>query len=450
MADDIFKPYLSDPMVKKIPPNVLSRLNDKQLNDVIRAVDQMTRGVREFVLSNPLRTYQRHAGHFSSAVSLARALAFLDAAHSTHSVNDIVERVWNVTPTTSQRSSFNTSLNGTVIPHLISDGIIQFDPTKKKIEKVMPYQVGSKLYVRNNFLLNTKLFSEQKNHFDIMYRIQDFPELTNDLEANSPNWADFARDYGALSDIDIIRPISVTGREFTFAKAYVLGEKALNTWQTVLEEANEVRVALKQLLITTGEFGGYITQSEIVEATGWNQRVVNRLIRHVDNMGLAQRTRTLQLEDALSRPTSGTLLGLNYYEYNNAADILRLIRSVPESTDILVKIQNRDSVTEDELIDEFEVAVVQKVRNSLDQVGLISKDAITEGVLTIAPNKGGKELLSDVLTVAANSRKITGPEYDIKDKLSSFFDKIDEDRVQKEAVQIKLDFYGIEAEETRK
>ncbi|AGB01366.1 hypothetical protein Metfor_0286 [Methanoregula formicica SMSP] len=410
----------------------------------------MIRGVREFVLSNPLRNYERHAGHFSSAVSLARALAFLDVAHSTRSLSEIKERVWNVTPTTSQRASFNTSLRDTVIPHLINDGLIQLDASGQRILQVMPYPISSKLYVFNNFLNNAKLFEEQQNHFDIINRVQDFPELTDTLEANSPRRYLFSRDYNALESVDVIRSHSISGRTFTFAKSYITGDKSLDTWKTVLDTTDVVRVGLRDLLVLQGECGGFITQNEIAEATGKNHRLVNRLIRHMDNMGLAQKTRTLQMEDALSRPTSGTLLNMNYYEYNNAAATLCLVRSVPESIGILVKLEKQGTLTEEELIDEYEIPVVQQVRNTLDLIGLISKDAQSEGIIQIAPNKNGKEFLSDVLTVAAKSRKVTDPEYDIKNKLASMFEKIDEQKLEREAIQVKLDFFNAEAEELRK
>jgi hypothetical protein len=437
-------------MVSKISPSVLSSLNKPELNNVIRAEDQIIRGVREFVLSNPLRNYQRHAGHFSSAVSLARALAFLDVAHSTRSINEIIEKIWNVTPTTSQRASFNSSLGGTVIPHLVDDGLIQLDPSKQRVLNVMPYPVSSKLYVLNNFLHNPKLYQEQQNHFGIINRVQDFPELTDTLEANASCRSLFARDYGALESIDVIRSYSVTGRNFTFAKSYITGDKSLETWQTILDTTDIVRVGLRDLLVLQGEFGGFITQNEIAEATGMNQRIVNRLIRHIDNMGLAQKTRTLQMEDALSRPTSGTLLNMNYYEYNNAAATLCLVRSVPDSIAILAKLERLGVLKEDELIDEFEIPVVQQVRNTLDLIGLISKDAQSEGIIQIAPNKNGKEFLSDVLTVAAKSRKVTDPNYDIKNILVSRFEKIDDNKLAEEAIQLKLDFFKVEAEESRK
>ena len=450
MTSNIFEPYLSDPLVSSIPRDILLKLNEEELNDIIRAEDQIIRGVREFVLSNPLRTYERHAGHFSSAVSIARALVFLDVAHYTKSVNEIVERVWRVTPTTSQRPSFNTSLTNTVIPNILSSGLIQLDSTGQRISRVMPYPISSKLYVRNNFLLKPRLFNEQKNHFDIIHNVQDFPELTVELEAHSPNHEYFGRDYNALSSIDVIRPVSVGGREFTFAKSYITGEKTLETWATVLDTADTVRRGLRDLLILQGEFGGFITQNEIAEATGMGDRLVNRLIRHIDNMGLAQRTHTLQLEDALSRPTSGTLIGMNYYEYNNAAATLCLVRSVPDSINILVKLEKLETLTEEELIDEFGIPVVQQVRNTLDLIGLISKDAQSEGILQIAPNKCGKEFLSDVLTVAAQSRKVTDPDYDFKNKLASMLGGIDETRLEREAGQVKLEFFEAETKEARK
>jgi len=450
MTDDIFKPYLSDPMVQKIPGSTLSHLNDPFLNDVIRALDQITGGVRDFVKLNPLRTYQRHAGHFSSAISIARAFAFLDFAHSTQSVNEIVERIWNLTPTTSQRSSFNSSVYDTVMDNMVSSGLIQFDNSKQRVLHVMPYPVSTKKYVHDHFLNKPTIFNQQKNHFSIIHSIQDFPELTSVLETKSPNHADFTRDLSALESVDIIRPYNIGGRPYTFSKTYISGEKSFKTWETILESAETVRTGLRELLVIQGDMGGYITQTDISEITGMNQRLVNRLIRNISNMGLAQKTRTFQMEDALSRPTSGTLLNMNYYEFNNATDTLRLIRSVPDSRTILERLRQQNTLSEDVLLDEYEVSVVQSVRNTLDSVGLINKDELSEGILHISPNKNGERFLFDVLAVAANSRIITEPDYDIKNKLSSMFEKVNENKLDQVTGQLTFDFFKAQEDELRR
>jgi len=450
MVDNIFKPYLSDPMVQKIPDSTFSHLNDPFLNDVIRALDQITRGVRDYTKMHPLRNSQTHVGRFSATISIARAFAFLDTAHSTQSVNEIVERIWNVTPTTTQRRSFNTSVHGTVMPNMVSSGLIQFDESNQRVKQVMSYPVSSKKYVFDHFLSKAPIFEQQKNHFDIIHRVQDFPELTTVLETNAPNPGDFQRDISALQSIDVVLPYTIGGRPFTFAKTYISGEKSFKTWEAILESADTVRMGMRELLVMQGEMGGFITEPEISEITGMHPRVVNRLIRNIHNMGLAQRTRTIQMGDALIRPTSGTLLGMNYYEYNSATDILRLIRSVPDSLSILEKLRKENTISEDDLLDEYEVSVVQVARNTLDGIGLISKEPLSDGILQIAPNKDGEKFLFDVLAVAANSRIITDPDYDIKNKLSAMFDKVDEDKLEKVTQQVTFDFFKAQEDEIRR
>jgi hypothetical protein len=450
MADDIFTPYLSDPMVQKIPERSLSHLNDPELNDVIRALDQITRGVRDFSRVHPLRSHQTTTGRFSATISIARALAFLDTAHSTQSVNEIVERIWNVTPTTTQRKSFNDSVYGTVMSNMISSGTIQFDTSKQRVQQVMPYPVSSKLYIYDHFLHKPAIFDQQKNHFNIIHSVQDFPELTSVLETNAPNPGDFPRDLSALQSIDVILPYNIGGRPFTFSQTYISGEKSFKTWEAVLESVDNVRIGLRELLVIQGDMGGYITQTEISEITGMPPRIVNRLIRNISNMGLALKTRTLQMGDALSRPTSGTLLNMNYYEYNNATDILRLIRSVPDSRSILETLRRHGTLSEDDLLDEYEVSIVQSVRNTLDGMGLISKEPLSDGILVIAPNKNGQKFLFDVLAVAANSRIITDPDYDIKNKLSAMFEKVDEDKLNKVTGQLTFDFFKAQEDELRR
>ena len=440
MLPEIVKPYLEHPMVKSKNKSDLDVLDEKVLNNVIRAEDQIIRGVREYYLDSE-RQKRLNPGHFSSSILIARGLAFLDIAHSNKNVMDICNEVWKITPTTTKRSSFNQNIKSSIIPRLENNGLIEFNSDKQNVINCIPYPIGSKLFVQKNLLEIPKLYQEQINHFDIIRNIQDFPELTTQLQLNSSNQQYFKRDFNALEEIDVIRSQSINNRDFTFSKTFLTGEQSSDTWLKVLETADNVRTGLKALMDIQGDFGGFISHSEIVQSTGWNSRAVNRLMRTINNIGISDKTYTLDMEDALSRPTSGTLLNMNYHELNNAQAILVLTRSIPTSIDILYKLQQQSNISEEELMDEFGISSVQKVRNTLQKIGVISNESLYDGNLELVPFRGNQQFLSDVLTVSANSRHVLDPDYDVSKKLEPTFKKIDEDRLQRESKQISLEFY---------
>ena len=440
MLPNIVKPYLDHPMVSNKDERDLQVLDGKELNDIIRAEDQIIRGVREYYLDSERQYKRLNPGQFSSSVMIGRGLAFLDVAHYKKNVMDICNDVWKITPTTSKRASFNQNIKSSTIRRLIEGGLIELDSNEQNVIACIPYPIGSKLFVQKNLLENTRLYREQINHFNIIHNIQDFPELKSELESNSTAPLSFDRDYGSLEEIDVIRSQSVGNREYTFAKTFLTGKQSLDAWLKVLDTTNNVRMGLKELMDIQGDFGGFISYSEIVQCTGWNPRAVNRLMRTIDNIGISDRTYTLDLKDALSRSTEGTLFNMNYHELNNAHEILLLTRRVPESIEILYRLQKQSEASEEELMDEFGINTVQIVRNTLKQMGVISKEAVYEGSLKLVSFRGNEQFLSDVLTVSAHSRHVIDPDYDIDKKIEPTFNRFDENMLRNDSKQIQLDF----------
>ena len=195
MLPEIVRPYLDHPMVESKNKSDLYVLDEKELNNVIRAEDQIIRGVREYYLDSEIQTKRLNPGQFSSSILIARGLAFLDIAHSNKNVMDICNEVWKITPTTTKRSSFNQNIKNSIIPRLEKNGLIEFNSDKQNVINCIPYPIGSKLFVQKNLLEIPKLYQEQINHFDIIRNIQDFPELTIELQSNSSHPQSFERDF---------------------------------------------------------------------------------------------------------------------------------------------------------------------------------------------------------------------------------------------------------------
>jgi hypothetical protein len=131
---------------------------------------------------------------------------------------------------------------------------------------------------------------------------------------------------------------------------------------------------------------------------------------------------------------------MNYHELNNAHEILFLTRRVPESINIIYRLQKQSEASEEELMDEFGISTVQIVRNTLQQIGVISKEAVYEGSLKLVSFRGNEQFLSDVLAVSAHSRHVIAPDYDLDKKIGPTFDRFDENMLQKQSKQIQLDF----------
>lgn len=450
MIPDIIKPYLEHPLVSNKSVSDLEILDEPHLNNIIRSEDLMIRGVREYYLNNGNKG-RLHPGQFSSSILLARGLAFLDVAHYKSEISDIYNDVWKIAPTTAKKSSFNINMRDSVIPRLVGGKLIEFDSAGQRVVNRIPYPVGSKLFVQKNLIEIPKLMQEQANHYGVIGGVQDFPELTSVLEANSAQPQYFNRDYTALKEIGIVREQEVRGRAYTFSTCFLAGKQSATIWMQLLDSASDsYRTALKSLMDLQGEFGGFISYQEIMEATKLKAREAQWLMRNISNVGIAQQTHTLDMEDALSRITNGTLLGLNYHDLNNAQSILVLIRQVPEAADMLNMLQIKSELIEDDLVDKYGSAIpVQKTRNSLATIGLIKPDRLYEGVWQLTPDKGNDKFISDVLAVAAHSRHVLTPDYDIANILEDKFVGMDKERIRRGTEQLSLEVFTAVVDESR-
>ncbi|MCX6677233.1 MAG: hypothetical protein NTU95_04725 [Methanothrix sp.] len=446
MIPDIFKPYLDHPLVNSRLDD-LEVLDSVDLNNIIRVEDLMIRGVREYYLKYK-NTKRLNASAFSSSILLARGLAFLDVAHYKTDVSKIWEDVWRITPTTAKKPAFNQKLAGT-IQKLDDDKLIIFDSEKKHVESCIPYAVGSKRFVQKNLIENYTLFHQQEYHYRILGAVQDFPKPKSELANACDQHDKFNRDYGALSEVDIIREREVKGIPYTFATGFVAGEKSAATWMQLLSDASDgYRVALKELMELQGEYGGFISHQEIVVATRKKDREISWIMRNVDDLGIAQMVRTLD-GNALSRITSGTLLNMNYRDLNNAQSILVLTRQVPEAAEILNRFKNKKELVEDDLTEEYGAMPVQRTIYKLEFAGLIRQKGINEGLWELTPQKGNERFLEDVLTVRARSRHVLDPDYDVTNLLEESFKNMDEEKFRRGTEQLKLDYFKETVDEVR-
>lgn len=465
MIPEKFRPYLNHPLVNDKNPADLELLDEAELNNVLRAGDLIFRGVREFsrdpsIVNRRLQSIgnrQLQPGNFGVSIQIARALTVLDLAHSMDNVNIILNEGYHRTKasTKDEKQSlyqYNKNMSESVIPRLLKNGLIEFNNDGSLVTDVIPYPVGSKLYVYKEFLKSKpRHYLEQINQFTILNNVQFFPELKTELEVNASNPLNFDRDYNALEDIDVIRSRQVRGREFTLSKSYLTGESSENVWETVLDTGDVGRQGLKHLMDKIGELGGYASMRELSAMSNLNPRITNRLIRSIDKLGLAQRVPNIDFDDGLSRATSGTKLNSNYKDLTNAQSILLLTRSYPEAVPILYKLQEYGTINEDELIDEFDPATVSKVIFILGKIGVIHPKSSDEDTYEIVPNKECDEFLSDVLSVSANTRRILGDEISIQSTLANFSKAYKDDEwMKKETKKIDEEFTSIIDHEKRK
>jgi hypothetical protein len=272
------------------------------------------------------------------------------------------------------------------------------------------------------------------------------------LEESAPENTTFGRDYNALYEIDNIREQEIRNRLYTFSTSFLTGTKSETVWLQLLSDASDnYRIALKSLMDLQGEYGGFISHQEIVSSTGLKARDAAWIMRNVNNLGIAQMVHTLDMGNALSRITSGTLLGMNYLELNNAQSILVLTRQVPEAVEMLNILQTKKELIEDDLIDKYGSAIpVHKTLNSLELIGLIrQRGAINEGIYELTPLRDNDRFISDILAIAAHSRHVTEPEYDISNMLEDQFANMDEDRFRRGSEQLKLDLFEAAVDESR-
>jgi hypothetical protein len=429
-------PYLKHPLVESVRPKYLADLDNQLINGVIQAEDLIYRGLREYYKADRIK--RLHSGHFGSSVQIARAWSFLDMAYPSCNVRDVVNKVYNLTKTTNE-PQFLKNMYESVLPRLEKNNLITFDKTKTSIADVIPYPVGSKLYVKNELLGKPILYNQQINQFTILNQVQYCPALKTALQADSSIKKNFDRDYEALSEIEVIRTRSVRNREFTLSKAYLTGDHSIQIWNTILESGERTRTGLKELLDIQGNLGGCVSQSEFSRLTSKNMRLVGSLMRRIDALGISQRVQTLELEDALSRPISGTRLNLNYQKLNNAQSFLIFARSVPETPDIVYKVKTEQLFDEDVLSSEFDPRSVSKVKNSLQNIGVLIEENESEGIWKVAQNNESNLFLDDVLKVLANTRSVLGENIEINRKLEEFFPDNEAD-IRRNFKEIEKDF----------
>lgn len=441
------KPYEEHPLVRKVDRAELSQLDDKLLNDIIMAEDLIYRGLREYYKADKAKRLT--SGNFGLSVQIARAWAFSDMAYPGCNLGELTEKVYNITKTTNKKQYYR-HMKDSVIPRLLSNGIASIDFEKGIITDLMPYSVGSKLYVKRELLDNAIPFNQQVNQFTILNNVQYCPMLRNDLEAKASRPAFFSRDYDALEEIDVIRTREVKGRKFTLSKAYLTGDRTLNAWNTILEYDDKRRGGLKQLFDIMGSLGGCVSQSEISLLTTKNARQIGPLMRHIDKLGLAQKVQTLDLDDALSRPTSGTRLNSNYSKLSNAQSILIMARSVPEAYAILVRVAKDKIFDQDALTSEFDPdgSSVNKVRNSLQNIGVLIEDE-EDGIWQVAQDNESEEFLDDVIKVLSNTRSILGESIDISKKLENAIPS-DESEIRQTCKAIETDLLDFFDQEEKK
>lgn len=181
------------------------------------------------------------------------------------------------------------------------------------------------------------------------------------------------------------------------------------------------------MLELQGVLGGCVSQNEISRLTSMNMRLVNNLMRRIDALGLAQRIQTLELDDALSRPISGTRLNSNYSKLNNAQSMLIFARSVTETPGILYKVRSQQTFDEGELSSEFDPSSVTKVKNSLINIGVLIEEDEAEGIWNVAQGNESNAFLDDVLKVLAKTRTVLGEDLDINKRLEEYFPDNEED-----------------------
>jgi hypothetical protein len=424
---------MKHPLVKSIRPKNLADLDSQLINNVIQAEDLIYGGLREYYKADRIK--RLHSGHFGSSVQIARAWSFLDLAYPSCNVSDVVHKVYNLTKTTNE-PQFLKNMYESVLPRLEENNLVVFDKGKTTVVDVIPYVIGSKLYVKNELLAKSILYNQQINQFTILNEVQYSPALKATLQSDASNKKYFDRDYEALSEIEVIRTRSIRNRDFTLSKAYLTGDRSIEIWNTILESGERTRTGLKELLDIQGNLGGCVSQSEFSRLTSKNMRLVGSLMRRIDALGISQRVQTLELEDALSRPISGTKLNLNYQKLNNAQSFLIFARSVPETPDIVHKVKTDQVFDEDALSGEFDPRSVSKVKNSLQNIGVLIEEDGSEGMWSVAQNNESDLFLEDFLRVSANTRSLLGDNIEINRKLEEFFPDNEED--------IKRNFKGIE------
>lgn len=398
--------FFNDRLVKKIPRYERNELNNPILHKVEISVDWIIDSLRDFYLKGKVAETRLKTKNFSSSILISRGMLFLDRAHSTKNVDEITNYVHKNTITAEDRSIIK-NINESTIPRLEKFGLVELSKDHRFIDYVMPYPVSSKYFVYKN--MRGELYQQQINQFTILSNVQDFPEPRNELVEKATKPYFFERDYLALSDIDVIRDKVYSGITYTVAKDYIMNNKeSIDIWKTVLDAGSNVRKSFKDLMALEGEFGGFVTSREVTDNLGWKPRMAYKMFRKTQGLGLAKLTRTLGMEDALSRPIRGSKLTLNYQQLNNAQSILMLCRSIPDSIGILDDLYRNGELLEDDLLTEYseDTSVVGATYHHLSEIGVLDQEKINDGVWSVAKNKECEDFLFEVTAIATNSRRI--------------------------------------------
>jgi len=429
---DLFKPYLSDPMVQNIIDE-LDTLNEPNLNKMIVSVDWIISSLRDYYAKGRVKP----VGRFSASVFMSRGMLFLDRAHSTKNIDDIINYVFTNTRTATDKNIIR-NIQEVTIPRLVGLGLIELDDSGRTVTGVMPYPVSSKYFVRKNVV--GKLFDQQINQFAILASVQDFPVERDQLASSAPRQELFERDHNALSEIDVIRNKAYNGVPYTVAKDYLMTNKeSLDVWKAILEASGPVRAAFRDLMVLQGDLGGYISEQDIIAYLGWKPRAIYKMFRRADSLGLSKLTRTLNWEDALIRPIAGSKLTYNFTQLNGAPQILTLTRWVPDSVDILEKLYRAGSIQSDELLNEFNPSTVGKIEHVLTEIGVLEADKINEGLWNVAKNKGCEELLLEANTIAVKSRRISEAK-GAQTKLADYAKYLDDKTIEGDSKKLEVEF----------
>jgi hypothetical protein len=415
----------------------LEHLNTPQLNKMIVSVDWIINGVRDFYKKYENTGVRLQTRNFSASILTSRGMLFLDRAHSTKDVDEIINYVYENT-TTGEEKNILKNIQNSTIPKLVDLGLIELGENDRIIDRVMPYPVSSKYFVYKSVI--GELYRQQINQFEILAVVQDFPVQKSELESNSSVPTYFNRDYQAIHEIDIIRPKMYNNIEYAVAKDYIMTNKeSLDIWQSILETGSPVRQSFRDLMVLQGQLGGYITEQDIIENLGWSQRAIYRMLRRADSHGLAKLTRTLNWEDALIRPIRGTKIAFNYTQLCGAQEVLTLTRRVPDSIDILDKLHSDGTISIDDILDEFNPGTVAKTEHILTEVGILDKDKLRDGSWSLAKNKECEDFLFELKTIAVNSRRVLESKSTQK-KLEDYVKYLDDKTIDTDSKRLQEEY----------
>ena len=121
--------------------------------------------------------------------------------------------------------------------------------------------------------------------------------------------------------------------------------------------------------------------------------------------------------------------------------MLTFSRSVPESAEILAKLRTKETLNEDDLLEEFDAGSVGKIRNALSQIGVITEQGLENSQWEVAINKESEDLLIKIETITANSRRVLGEDIEIARTLEDFFKGVGDKKLERTAKDVEKDFF---------